>query len=499
MAFDLPIRLRAIAGVTALGVRAYFRSNRFLRRRARSGHPRQNLSEFPEEILLQIFRAVHNVPPPDSRAESEEEWNLYDRATRDIQNIRLTCRLFNKISSEFLIKFVGVNLSAESLTRLEGIMKHPTIRKGVSMVRIRLPVYERLLNSYIDKYAIKVMRYLHCYKNGMKPGVRTLANKYPLDPQQYLPREAQEFRAAIEPGHREYKRRYQEQYFLSKSRFIEGVFDALQMSGRPLRIEITDRNDFLWSYRQSAHRARKHNLLDVISRLPASTWEEADIRWPALYWSHSGMIPKLLGAFTADVPIEDLHFDITKTPSFHRVKIDRPRETPRCAIRNLRRLTYLNGTPPGAPGTGPQLMTAFYDFLAPESLRDLTLQRVELEPSDQWRSLTRISLIQVAFDFESLVLLLEPLKPHAVDIRLDECYLHHGGSWADVLDLFKDKQRRARLDSPRDLQLDDTVSQETIKYIFGHLEDWHGGASRAEQYIRGWSDANPVRQHIGIR
>lgn len=205
------------------------------------------------------------------------------------------------------------------------------------------------------------------------------------------------------------------------------------------------------------------------------------------------MVPKLLAAFRADVRIEDLHFNITKTPSFDMVTTDKPTQAMRCAIRSLRKLIYLSGTSPGPPGTGPQWRRALYDFLAPESLRDLTLRRVTLEPSGQWRNLARISLIQVVFDFESLVLLLEPLKPHTVDIHLDKSYLHHGGSWANVLDLLGEKQRMARLDSPRDLQLDDTVSQENINYLFGHLEDWYGGASKAEQYIRGWWDANLVR------
>lgn len=76
---------------------------------------RKDLLELPDEIILQIFQQVHDTPTPASSREGQKEWTRYDRGTRDIQNIRLTCREFNRIGSELLIKFVGVDVSAESL------------------------------------------------------------------------------------------------------------------------------------------------------------------------------------------------------------------------------------------------------------------------------------------------------------------------------------------------------------------------------------------------
>lgn len=501
MASYLPTWLRATTGALASGVGAYFQSNRVLRPTVRIEHPRLNLLELPEEILLKILRAVHDTPTPNSTREGQEEWTLFDQGTRDIQNVRLTCRLFNRISSEFLIKFVGVDLSVESLARLQGIMHHPTFGKGVSMVRIRLPVYELALDLSLDEYAWQVRRNLSHFQYGMDPEVRKLAEYYSDPP--CSPREERRFYAAIEPAHREYGRRYQAQFEFMKLRFINGVANALAMSRRPLRIEITDRYDFMWSYQQTVYRATRENLLDVVSRPRPSTWEELRHRSPPISRSYAWLIPPILAAFESDaIRIDDLHLDITETTAFHPVTSAKPmsREM-RYAMRNLRRFTYLGGTSPRdfifGPGGMPEWRTVLYNCLPPESLRDLVLRRVQLEPSTEWRSLSRISLKEVRLDIKRLALLLDPLESHTVDIHLDRCYLSNG-SWADVLDLLREKQRLARLDWPTSLEMYLVVPHESLSYVFSHLEDGHEGVSRAEQYIRGWLDTNPVRQHIDI-
>lgn len=502
MAFDLPTWLRARTAVLASGVSSYFQSNRFVRRTVRIEQPRLNLLELPEEILLKILRAVHDTPTPSSTRDGQEEWTLFDQATRDIQNVRLTCQLFNRISSEFLIRFVGVDVSVESLARLQGIMHHPTFGKGVSMVRIRLPVYESPLDLTLDKYAWEVRRNLIQFQYEMDPELRKLAEYY-TDPGQRSPREERRFYAAIEPAHQEYGRRYQAQFEFLKRRFINGVANALAMSRRPLRIEITDRYDFMWSYRQSVYQATRENLLDVVSRPRPSSWVELDHRSLSRSRDYAWLIPPILAAFASDaIRIDDLHLDITESTAFYPATSAEPMSRGmRYAMRNLQRFTYLGGTHPSTfifgPGWMPEWRTVLYNCLPPESLRDLVLRRVELEPSAQWRSLTRISLEEVRLDVKRLALLLDPLESHKVDIHLDRCYLSNG-SWADVLDLLREKQRLARLDWPADLEMNTWVPCESISYLFSHLEDGHGGVSRAEQYIRGWLDINPVREHNGI-
>lgn len=57
-------------------------------------------------------------------------------------------------------------------------------------------------------------------------------------------------------------------------------------------------------------------------------------------------------------------------------------------------------------------------------------------------------------------------------------------------------RRPGPLDASEEIILDEDVSPETMNYLFVHLDDWHEGASKAEQYIQRLWDANPIRQNV---
>lgn len=208
------------------------------------------------------------------------------------------------------------------------------------------------------------------------------------------------------------------------------------------------------------------------------------------------------------IRIGELHFDITRTARSVQVIRKQPISSAiEKALQEVRKFSFQSHNVSWDFGDGPEWKNVLYDRLPPKSLRELELQRVELDPSPQWRSLTLIVLVDVVLDFERLELLLKPLERHSVEIHLADCFLTNG-SWADVLDLLGERQCRARLYRPRGIVLldkvsnwaasDDVVSPETMNYLFVHLPDWHGGASKAEQYIQRWWDANPIRQHVRI-
>lgn len=480
----------------------YFQCCRTVQRK----HPRRKLSKFPEELILQILRAVHDTPIPTSRCRDGKEWTRFDQGTRDIQNVRLTCRLFNRISSELLIKFVGVDLSVESLARLQVIMHHPTIGKGVVMIRLRLSAYDWFMCPSPEVYVNKMMSHSRRYMHHMDREVAYLADWYlqawPIGVRSVV----RKLRAAAEPAYWEYRRRCSVQRDISTQWFIKGVADALAMSRKPLRLQITDRNDFLCSYIKSVSRATKDNLRAVILRPQASTWLEIEARCPHVSRDYAFMIPLMLAGFAESrVRIADLHFDITKTPVPNQVMspvlgqvtpVEVNSGTMKLAVQDLRSFTYDNDFDTHGR---PEWRSVLYNCLPPASLRDLVLRRVKLEPMSKCGNLTRIILTEVEFDVKTLAALLEPLKPHTVDISLNECFFDDNNdesSWADVLDLLRSKQRLTRLDSPLGWSIDDILSPENYNYLFVHLKDWHGGASKAEQYIRGSLDANPVRQHL---
>lgn len=502
MKFHPPALLKATVAVIASGMAAYLQKNRFQRKRVMIEHSRINLLKLPDEIILQIFQQVHDTPTPASSREGQEEWTCYDRGTRDIQSIRLTCRKFNRIGSEFLIKFVGVDVSAESLGRLQDIMRHPTIVKGVRMVKIRLLVYDWVLHISREQYNSEMRGRLHSYGRSMDRAVSLLADRHDDRGQRVNFPTLEQLDAASESAHQQYRRRYLAQSQFSKRQFVEDVSKALEMSKRPLRIEITDRNDFEWSRLQSTCRASKENQLDLFLRPQASTWQELHVRWPYISRDLAWMIPPMLEHFgNKEIRIGELHFDITRNePSVQQIS-----PAVEKALEEVRKFSYRGHVIPMVGGNGPKWRRMLYDCLPPESLQEVALRRVELEPSPQWRSLTRVVLIDVKVDVKRLTLLLKPLRRHSVDIRLVDCVCT-GGSWADILDLLRKEQRWARLDWPKGVVLfddkskeiivDDDVSPETMNYLFVHLDDWHGGASKAEQYIQGRWDANPIRQHV---
>lgn len=501
MGIPLSTLIKPMGAVIVIASGSYLQSYRFVRRRQWIEYPRLHLSQFPEEIILQILRAVHDTPIPNSRCRLDDEWARYDQGTRDIQNVRLTCQLFNRISSELLIKFVGVDLRAESLARLQAIMRHPRIGKGVGMVRIRLLSYDPILG--LNLYADEMGRRLRCYtsqvEQAMDQETRMLASWYLLGLRLGTPSVLRKFRAAAEAPHREYRRRYQAQHDLDDGEFIGDVSDALSMSRKPLRIEFTDRDDFIWSDTV----ATKDNLLDVISQPRASTWKGLQTRDPNTARDYAWMIPLMLIDFSGTrVRIGDLHFDTTTTALPERVFLTEFKLFSgelKAAMQNLRSFTFHNDDLRDTGRERPEWRSALYNCLPPASLRDLVLRRVRLEPMSQCSNLTRISLTQVEFHVARFALFLKPLERHAVDISLTECFLYDDDgdddSWADVLDLLRSKQRRTRLNWPKGWDIDN-MSKENINYLFVHLEDWYEGASKAEQYIRGSLDVNPIRQHL---
>lgn len=456
----------------------------------------RQLLGFPEEILIQIFQAVHDTPP-DSNRQNDEERARYDQGTRDIQSIRLTCRKFNRLSSEFLIKFVGVDISENSLTRLQSIMEQPAICKGVRMIRIRLLAYDPFLHRNQFAYVHEMVRHLELYSPLMKKDARLLANYYVEAWRTGRWTGIRHLFAGLGIHHQLYSLRYCEQHFVSQQKFLAVVLNALQRSKQKLRIEITDCNDFGRQYQQTIRRATIYNLLSTIARPRGSTWLQLHRFHPHAPRSFEWMIPSLLAAFNdPSIHISELHFEITRTrrpqPMAFSEEMSRSIQL---ALQDLQKFKYTSHAYPGNRLPEPDMKCQLYSCLPPKSLKELCLRRVELEPQRQWSNLQKIALMEVQFDVERLASLLQPIEPHTAAIRLRKCRLSEG-SWADVIDLLRSKQREAVLISPMGQEVI-WMSPENRNYLFVHLADWHDGNSKAEQYIRGWIDDNPIRQHDG--
>lgn len=468
----------------------------------------RKLGDLPDELILEICRRVHDSPVPESMPQSsDEDWARYDQGTRDIQNLRLTSRRFNRISSEFLIKFVVVDVSSQSLARLQKIMQHPAIGRGVSMVRIRLRRYDWMLCHFPQTYASEVILHLTAFERYMGPEARLIARKHIAAWELQLPEMLSKFNDAILPGYREYFQRYLNQEAIPKALFIQDLAAALMMSRDPLQVEITDLDECKILPWESLSGVTEDNFLGMVSTLPPSTWSNLDHGHPHHPRSYAFMIPLILAAFSDDrVRIAELHLNITRTNWSDRVIFMHTDLAPiRKALRNLQKFSYV-GHSMIRRGDLPELSTVLISCLPPASLQSLVLERVEFEPRWQFPKLTEISLYSVPLDARRLSILLQPLEPHTVDISLGNCGVPDGSSWADVLDLLRSKQRLAWLYAPVGNEFEDIWSNTNHHSLFNNpslfnhhspsepLDRYSELCRKAEEYIGGQSDTNPFRE-----
>lgn len=462
----------------------------------------RTLGDLPDELILELCRRVHDSPVPESlRKSSDGDWARYDQGTRDIQNLRLTSRRFNRISSEFLIKFVRVDVSSQSLARLQEIMQHPGIGRGVGMVKIRLLKYDWMLSQFPEQYAGEVVLQLMEYKHLMGPEARLIAEKYIAALHAPWPKVPWKFAGPMLRGHQEYIRRYQEQKALPKAQFIKALAAALMMSKKRLRVEITDQDESRSLQWASLSGATKANFLDVVSVLQPSTGEELHWQNPDVPRSYASMIPRMLAAFSNHgVRIADLHLDITRTTWSDRAALKfTDLALIRKALQDVRKFSY-TGHARIERGDFPELSTMLLNCLPPASLESLALRLVEFEPRCQFPKLSEITLHCVPVDARRLSILLQPLEPHTVAISLDNCGVPSDSSWADVLDLLRSKQRSARLYSPVGSEFREAWSNTDAHTLFDQpshfepLDRYIALCRKAEEYIRGRSDTNPFRE-----
>ncbi|KAK7031994.1 hypothetical protein R3P38DRAFT_2926371 [Favolaschia claudopus] len=117
--------------------------------------------DFPNELLFRIFAEVLPNPvgaPEDFDYTALREQSREDGHVQAVQTLRLTCARFCEVSSELLIIHLDLDISPDSLSRLERIASHPTIRNGVRSVRLCI---DRLDPSYANDLSAfaKLVRY----------------------------------------------------------------------------------------------------------------------------------------------------------------------------------------------------------------------------------------------------------------------------------------------------------------------------------------------------
>lgn len=96
---------------------------------------RLGILNLPEELLIQIFKCVENRQP------SPCDPHGWLRNTQGLRNVRLVCWRFSSASASLLVPSVNVNFDRPSLSRLDQIASHPSVRLGVKRVILRCEFY----------------------------------------------------------------------------------------------------------------------------------------------------------------------------------------------------------------------------------------------------------------------------------------------------------------------------------------------------------------------
>jgi hypothetical protein len=125
----------------------------------------KNMLDLPNELLRLIFQSVKGVVGDFYDYDDDDEDQIrysgqWAANTASIKNIRLTCRRFHANSSHLLIHRIDVSLTEQSLARLEDIVRHSLIGKGVTTVRIDARFYADNFGRDRDGLASLMLREL---------------------------------------------------------------------------------------------------------------------------------------------------------------------------------------------------------------------------------------------------------------------------------------------------------------------------------------------------
>ncbi|KAI1130041.1 hypothetical protein F5Y10DRAFT_263620 [Nemania abortiva] len=117
--------------------------------RVRPRTRRLSILNLPNELLIAIFGFRKG---PTGLCELSYHEPLPD--VSDIKSIRLTCRRFCETSSHLLLHALPVYITRPSLARLDEVSRHPTISRGVRLIKLYLdPFYDSVIARDLQAFA----------------------------------------------------------------------------------------------------------------------------------------------------------------------------------------------------------------------------------------------------------------------------------------------------------------------------------------------------------
>lgn len=337
------------------------------------------------------------------------------------------------------------------------------------------------------------------------------------------------YQTLLERAFGEYKRRYtQQQQLIDSGAFTARVASAMRKLAAVKRLEI---RDDVWDDTRATGVTSFRDLIFSNERLCKSLYEDrglscrAQFEWTDALTAVIGqseqlptsdvvpVVPELLAALgTAGVSIATLSIDLSMIPDFSRLRSTTD-TGPKIAsaVRELKGFSFWLGDL--SIHHGHHEFKAMRDFIAPiinaEKLEELTLslnlwdQDSAIDPASMpvvgiiesrtsRSDLSSVTLQGLPIRFSDLAHLLKSVRLSEGFVSMIGVHLMDG-SWAEILEILRDRHRWAFLRSPSGAECEE-LSLDAYEKIFGSYYDMGEVEEEleAEQYIGRQLPANPL-------
>ncbi|CAP65133.1 uncharacterized protein PODANS_5_7095 [Podospora anserina S mat+] len=469
-----------------------------------------HLLDLPDELLIQICGAF---PQAD---------------ISDIKSCRLSCQRLCAASSHLLVPLVAVDCRKASLERFTKILHHPTISRGVRIVRVPIHSYRHELSdlcaSFV-KFVVEPALHARAAHDHHRRAALCFFRRYldghgdgnPLEHDDSL------WLRALRLVHGEYQRLYREQEALrSEGTFVDTVASAVATMPRGTVLIYDDKPCSTLDAASLQVLVREHcRLLGLdpsawrpiwYEMLSPTTWTDLvrdDFGWeafapdPAFQEPQMDFILELPGAIArAGGQVHDMRFDLScETPLRHLGSGVATRSHLASATQQLQAFTLISHQPQtetlshdyasSVLARTPNLGFLRLDIASPGSHPDILVSRL-------WPRLQNIHLAGVQLTLPDLVTFLDGLPAYVKNMRLSSVHLMQG-SWADALEALRQKSYGSfTVEDPRGSEAEHVgVAFETggngpgdrfVKRV-----RVPGGLSPAEAFVRRVTDTNPCQ------
>ncbi|KAI0547054.1 hypothetical protein F4679DRAFT_555675 [Xylaria curta] len=302
--------------------------------------------DLPDELLVRIFDFVRyrHLRPGCGRREFFSQ-RRHCPETRDVQNVRLTCRRFYATSSHLLIDYLHVELQTWSLCRLQDISHHPIICKSIRGISVNLATYSSELAGNPQMFASTwaqqhrqhtkwIRSYLaqQRYRRRRNPNFSDISRPSNADLTTILRRcdlvgqawqevadsgghipESDPYAEALQICQNEYRQRYEDQqYLLESERFVQDIVAALARMPSARHLKFEDDSTKISHARRKISYELSDGPVEIGKRFirPLSTPEHSTV--DSLY----NLSRQILGALPdAGIGLDNLEIVFGRAPS----------------------------------------------------------------------------------------------------------------------------------------------------------------------------------------